>query len=57
MTLMPLIDFLFTVQWHISGISVFGKKLKIPAKNGYEGHEGDEDVKNIKDVLKKGRLL
>jgi len=54
---MPLIDFLSTAQWHISGISVFGKKLKIPAKNGYEGHEGDEDVKDIKDVLKKGRLL
>jgi hypothetical protein len=37
-------------KWHISGISVLGKKLKIPARNGYEGHEGDESVKNEKDV-------
>jgi hypothetical protein len=25
-----------------SKIPVFGKKIKIPARNVYEGHEGDE---------------
>jgi hypothetical protein len=30
-----------------------GKKFKIPARKVYEGHEGDESVKNEKDVLKK----
>jgi hypothetical protein len=50
---MPFIDFLPPAKWHISGISVFGKKLKIPARKVYEGHEGDESVKNKKDVVKK----
>jgi hypothetical protein len=45
MTLIPLIDFLFTAKWHISGILVFGKKLKIPARKVYEGDEGEESVK------------
>ena len=51
MTLIPLIDFLSAVKWLISRISVFGKKLKIPAKNVYEGDEGDEDIKNVKGHL------
>jgi hypothetical protein len=34
-------DFLFTAKWHISGISVFRKKLKIPARNVYEGLKGN----------------
>ena len=34
-----------------SQILVFGKKPKIPARNVYEGDEGDEDVKNEKEVF------
>jgi len=31
-----------------------GRRLKIPARNVYEGDEGDEGVKNKKGAFKKG---
>ena len=53
MTLIPLIGFPSPVSCHIGGGSIFGRPLKIPARNVYEVHEGHEGVKNKKDVLKK----
>jgi hypothetical protein len=41
-------------KWHISGISIFGSQLKIPARKVNEGHES---VKNKKDVLKSFKAI